>query len=145
MIPQQFYYQLVVLGLVWLFGMLCWAWPSACIAGRQRPPTRLAGQGWWFIWYVANTCRMPGRPHPASRRYSQATSDTMSDVRGHGVTDLDRVSERSRVLGRGMGPMACPLLPSSPGIAVSSHRPWAALCWRAGHGWGTCHARVRVV
>jgi hypothetical protein len=43
------------------------------------PPTRPAGQGWWLIWYVVNACRRPGRPHPASRRYSQATSDTMSE------------------------------------------------------------------
>ncbi len=42
MISHQFYCQLVVLGLLWLFGMLCWAWPSACVAGRQRPanPTK---------------------------------------------------------------------------------------------------------
>jgi hypothetical protein len=42
MISHQFYYQLVVLGFLWLFGMLCWARPSACVAGRQRPanPTK---------------------------------------------------------------------------------------------------------
>src|SRR4029453_14421616 len=42
MISTQFYYQLVVLGFLWLFGMLCWARPSACVAGRQRPanPTK---------------------------------------------------------------------------------------------------------
>ena len=42
-------------------------------------PTRPAGQGWWLIWYVVNACRRPGRPHPAPRRDSQATSDTMSE------------------------------------------------------------------
>ena len=42
-------------------------------------PTRPAGQGWRLIWYVVNACRRPGRPHPASRRDSQATSDTMSE------------------------------------------------------------------
>lgn len=35
MIPSLFYYQLLVLGLLWLCVMLCWAWPSP--RGPQAP------------------------------------------------------------------------------------------------------------
>jgi hypothetical protein len=37
MIPPLFFYQLVVLGLVWLFFMLYYAWPSRCTTAPQRP------------------------------------------------------------------------------------------------------------
>ena len=45
MIPQQFFYQLVVLGLLqlvvlgllWLFVMLPYAWPSRCVASPHKP------------------------------------------------------------------------------------------------------------
>jgi len=37
MIPQQFFYQLVVLGLLWLFVMLHYAWPSRCVASPHKP------------------------------------------------------------------------------------------------------------
>src|SRR6266851_1575720 len=37
MIPQQFFYQLVVLGLLWLFVMLHDAWPSRCVASPHKP------------------------------------------------------------------------------------------------------------
>src|SRR5467141_2491203 len=37
MIPQQFFYQLVVLGLLWLFVMLHDAWPSRCMASPHKP------------------------------------------------------------------------------------------------------------
>jgi IS1 family transposase len=37
MIPQQFFYQLVVLGLLWLFVMLHYAWPSRCMALPHKP------------------------------------------------------------------------------------------------------------
>src|SRR2546422_418435 len=37
MIPQQFFYQLVVLGLLWLFVMLHYAWPSRCMASPHQP------------------------------------------------------------------------------------------------------------
>jgi IS1 family transposase len=37
MIPQQFFYQLVVLGLLWLFVMLHYAWPSRCVASPHQP------------------------------------------------------------------------------------------------------------
>jgi IS1 family transposase len=37
MIPQQFFYQLVVLGLLWLFVMLHDAWPSRCMASPHQP------------------------------------------------------------------------------------------------------------
>src|SRR4030095_6732512 len=37
MIPQQFFYQLVVLGLLWLFVMLHYAWPSRCMASPHKP------------------------------------------------------------------------------------------------------------
>src|SRR5216117_1927592 len=37
MVPQQFFYQLVVLGLLWLFVMLHYAWPNECAGGDQRP------------------------------------------------------------------------------------------------------------
>src|SRR6266853_2014821 len=37
MIPQQFFYLMVVLGLLWLFFMLHLAWPSQCPATPQRP------------------------------------------------------------------------------------------------------------
>jgi IS1 family transposase len=37
MIPQQLFYQLVVLGLLWLFVMLYYAWPSRCMASPHQP------------------------------------------------------------------------------------------------------------
>ena len=37
MIPHQFFYLMVVLGLLWLFFMLHLAWPSLCPATPQRP------------------------------------------------------------------------------------------------------------
>jgi hypothetical protein len=37
MIPYQFYYQLVVLGLLWLFVMLHSAWPSRCATAQGMP------------------------------------------------------------------------------------------------------------
>src|SRR5712671_3288014 len=37
MIPHQFFYLMVVLGLLWLFFMLHLAWPSPCPATPQRP------------------------------------------------------------------------------------------------------------
>jgi IS1 family transposase/transposase-like protein len=37
MIPQQFFYLLVVLGFLWIFFMLHVAWPSPCPATPQRP------------------------------------------------------------------------------------------------------------
>jgi IS1 family transposase len=37
MIPHQFYYQLVVLGLLWLFVMLHLAWPSRGVPSQTKP------------------------------------------------------------------------------------------------------------
>jgi IS1 family transposase len=37
MIPHQFFYLMVVLGLLWIFFMLPLAWPSPCPATPQRP------------------------------------------------------------------------------------------------------------
>ena len=37
MIPQQFFYQLVVLGLLWLFVMLHLAWPNQGVTSPQKP------------------------------------------------------------------------------------------------------------
>src|SRR5262245_13703281 len=37
MIPHQFYYQLVVLGLLWLFVMLHLAWPSRGVTPQTKP------------------------------------------------------------------------------------------------------------
>ena len=37
MIPYQVYYQLVVLGLLWLCVMLHSAWPSRCAAAQGMP------------------------------------------------------------------------------------------------------------
>jgi len=37
MIPQPFFYPLVVLGLLWLFVMLPDAWPSRCVASPHKP------------------------------------------------------------------------------------------------------------
>src|SRR5436309_603182 len=37
MIPHLFYYQLVVLGLLWLCVMLHYAWPSRCMASPHKP------------------------------------------------------------------------------------------------------------
>jgi IS1 family transposase len=37
MIPHQFFYLMVVLGLLWIFFMLHIAWPSQCSATPQRP------------------------------------------------------------------------------------------------------------
>jgi len=39
MIPHQFFYQLVVLGLLWLFVMLYYAWLSPCAVSQPRPAT----------------------------------------------------------------------------------------------------------
>jgi hypothetical protein len=39
MIPHLFYYQLMVLGLLWLCVMLHYAWPSRGVAAQQRPAT----------------------------------------------------------------------------------------------------------
>ena len=39
MIPHQFYYQLVVLGLLWLFVMLHLAWPSRGVTTQTQPAT----------------------------------------------------------------------------------------------------------
>jgi len=39
MIPHQFYYQLVVLGLLWLFVMLHLAWPSRDVTTQTKPAT----------------------------------------------------------------------------------------------------------
>jgi IS1 family transposase len=39
MIPYQFYYQLVVLGLLWLCVMLHSAWPSRCATAQGTPAT----------------------------------------------------------------------------------------------------------
>ena len=36
MIPHLLYYQLAVLGGLWLFVMLCWAWPSPCLDERPK-------------------------------------------------------------------------------------------------------------
>src|SRR6266404_3989015 len=44
MIPHLLYYQLAVFGCLWLFVMLCWAWPSPCLDERPKadptPPVR---------------------------------------------------------------------------------------------------------
>ena len=37
MMPHLFFYQLVVLGLLWLFIILHYAWPSGGVRGGQRP------------------------------------------------------------------------------------------------------------
>ena len=37
MVPQQFFYQLAVWGLLWLFVMLYYAWPCRGMAGEPRP------------------------------------------------------------------------------------------------------------
>jgi IS1 family transposase/transposase-like protein len=37
MIPHPFFYQLVVLGFLWLFVMLHYAWPSRCVASPHKP------------------------------------------------------------------------------------------------------------
>jgi hypothetical protein len=44
MIPHQFYYQLVVLGLLWLFIMLHYAWPSRCAATQPHPAKSITPQ-----------------------------------------------------------------------------------------------------
>src|SRR6266705_3303446 len=36
MIPHLLYYQLAVFGCLWLFVMLCWAWPSPCLDERPK-------------------------------------------------------------------------------------------------------------
>jgi hypothetical protein len=41
MMPHLFFYQLVVLGLLWLFIILHYAWPSGGVRGGQRPPKPL--------------------------------------------------------------------------------------------------------
>ena len=38
MVSDGFFYELVLLGLLWLYVMLAWAWPSRCVPGLQ-PPT----------------------------------------------------------------------------------------------------------
>jgi IS1 family transposase len=39
MVSDLFFYELLLLGLLWLWVMLCYAWPSDCPAREQRPPT----------------------------------------------------------------------------------------------------------
>ena len=39
MIPHLFFYQLVILGLLWLFVMLSYAWPSPGVTTRTKPAT----------------------------------------------------------------------------------------------------------
>jgi hypothetical protein len=39
MIPHLLFYQLAVLGLLWLFGMLHTAWPSRCATAQGTPAT----------------------------------------------------------------------------------------------------------
>jgi hypothetical protein len=41
MMPHLFFYQLVVLGLLWLFIILHYAWPSGGVREGQRPPKPL--------------------------------------------------------------------------------------------------------
>src|SRR6266446_3083650 len=41
MVSHLFFYQLVLVGLVWLCVMLQWAWPSDRLAGDQKPPQPL--------------------------------------------------------------------------------------------------------
>jgi hypothetical protein len=41
MMPPLFFYHLVLLGLLWVFCMLPYAWPSRYPAGEQRPATPL--------------------------------------------------------------------------------------------------------
>ncbi len=41
MVSHLFFYQLVLLGLLWLCVMLHYAWPNACTGGDQRPSTSL--------------------------------------------------------------------------------------------------------
>src|SRR6266853_120516 len=36
MIPHLLYYQFAVFGCLWLFVMLCWAWPSPCLDERPK-------------------------------------------------------------------------------------------------------------
>ena len=45
MIPHLFFYQLVVLGLLWLFVMLSMAWPSPGVVSQQRPATPMTPSG----------------------------------------------------------------------------------------------------
>ena len=40
MIPHLFYYQLVILGLLWLFVMLSYAWPSPGVTTTPILPHR---------------------------------------------------------------------------------------------------------
>jgi hypothetical protein len=44
MIPHFFYYQLLVLGLLWLFVMLYLAWPSPSGAQAPRPATPITSR-----------------------------------------------------------------------------------------------------
>jgi IS1 family transposase len=44
MIPYQVYYQLVVLGLLWLFVMLHYAWPSRCATAQGTPAKPITPQ-----------------------------------------------------------------------------------------------------
>jgi hypothetical protein len=37
MVSHLFFYQLVLLGLLWLCVMLYYVWPNACTGGAQRP------------------------------------------------------------------------------------------------------------
>ena len=39
MVPTLFFYQLVLVALVWLFLMLQWAWPSDCVTEQSPPPS----------------------------------------------------------------------------------------------------------
>jgi hypothetical protein len=45
MIPHLFFYQLIVLGLLWLFVMRSMAWPSPGVVSQQRPATPMTPSG----------------------------------------------------------------------------------------------------
>src|SRR6059036_3934359 len=55
MVSHLFFYQLVLLGLLWLCCMLHAAWPSSHAAGVLRPPER-----------ILPSPNRPGARHPAS-------------------------------------------------------------------------------
>ena len=45
MVSHLFFYQLVLLGLLWLCVMLHYAWPNECPGGDQRPSKPLIPSG----------------------------------------------------------------------------------------------------
>ena len=82
MVPTLFFYQLVLVALVWLCVMLHWAWPSGCATASLIPS-------------------QPTPPQPKRHRepkpFAGVTHKPHCDAQGHLVfgSGVDRTQQRS--------------------------------------------------